>query len=112
MTNTKQVTVELLPCPFCGGSAQLMKYGISCTNCDASSKPSSEKNPAIEAWNRRAAPTSGDHQLNLFMRQTSYLQRALTKAVSLPAGELPSEHDYITVMLNGNVLVKAQEQEK
>ena len=32
-------------------------------------------------------------------------RQALTKAVSLPAHELPSSEQYYTLMLNGNVLV-------
>ena len=58
--------IELLPCPFCGGKAEL--YGINnsnpfivyCTNCGV--EMGNEKDfltyQAIEAWNTRIPNTS------------------------------------------------------
>ncbi|WP_314435820.1 Lar family restriction alleviation protein [Massilia timonae] len=56
---------NLLPCPFCGGAAELRKtpnmHMIECVNADCSSNPDVLqvlKHDAIAAWNRRATPPS------------------------------------------------------
>jgi len=36
-------------------------------------------------------------------------KKALTKACSLPKGQLPNDKDYYSVMLNGNVIVKIKD---
>lgn len=71
---------ELLPCPFCGGEADIerteerFEYGTGgpnsvmefgyytyCTRCDASigliNVPTSDRDMAIHEWNRRTPPT-------------------------------------------------------
>lgn len=52
---------KLLPCPFCGGEAQIIesRFGekgafVGCIRCLATAKRYSTKAEAIEAWNRRA----------------------------------------------------------
>lgn len=54
--------INLLPCPFCGGSAawnegeQKVKYGneqIYCVSCFASTAPEMNKITAAARWNRR-----------------------------------------------------------
>ena len=56
---TDNRTTELLPCPFCGGKAELCVHdatGVSwvrCVECEAGGGATSSK-MAIENWNRRA----------------------------------------------------------
>ena len=56
--------MNILPCPFCGGSAEIREVTrhiennlivVKCTRCGASTKTFSEHRPesAIDAWNRR-----------------------------------------------------------
>lgn len=50
---------ELLPCPFCGGEAELTgfdapEFWVWCPNCKASADAHTSKGGAIEAWNTRA----------------------------------------------------------
>lgn len=56
--------VELKPCPFCGGKAELIRWSIwegseitdfvQCTECTADGKHfHDEPDKAIAAWNRR-----------------------------------------------------------
>lgn len=60
--------LELKPCPFCGGKAEIAtgsvfmwEHIIVCKNCGASSKTvigitlSQAREKAIEAWNRRVS---------------------------------------------------------
>lgn len=57
---------ELLPCPFCGGKAEVVEIDdgenaggscVSCTRCQASSNVEFEfKENFVSNWNRRAAP--------------------------------------------------------
>lgn len=55
------MTDKLLPCPFCGGKAELCTYkpaGMSwvrCTKCGASNDASLSANETVAAWNARAA---------------------------------------------------------
>lgn len=49
---------ELLPCPFCDGTAVVIGYGpylVSCNECDVSLGPLFVVKPAfaVAAWNRR-----------------------------------------------------------
>ena len=48
---------ELKPCPFCGASAQITqlsgRYAVECTKKCVGTRIFSDKNKAIEAWNRR-----------------------------------------------------------
>lgn len=53
---------KLLPCPFCGGEAELTgfnapEYWVWCPSCKASTGAHTGKENAIEAWNTRAERT-------------------------------------------------------
>lgn len=57
--------VDLLPCPFCGGTELSHGYSwppeigvVQCHSCDALVTADSE-DEAITKWNRRAAPSAG-----------------------------------------------------
>lgn len=61
---TRQMVVELKPCPFCGGEAAVryeVPYRsenkslpcIACSNCKGVMGYFRDKAEAIEAWNRR-----------------------------------------------------------
>lgn len=50
---------ELLPCPFCGGEAELTgfdapEFWVWCPNCKASTDAHTGKQSAVAAWNTRA----------------------------------------------------------
>lgn len=51
--------IKLLPCPFCGGEAELNlflgNYLVTCTECPGATAPirGTTKEEAIEAWNTR-----------------------------------------------------------
>ena len=54
--------IELLPCPFCGGRAEAVRYSHQrnkayCADCEAETSIMHDtQEDAIAAWNRRAAP--------------------------------------------------------
>lgn len=63
--------MELKPCPFCGGEAEIKAdylqtffenptYVVGCFNCCIAER-SYFKNTAIEAWNRRADDEAAEH---------------------------------------------------
>ena len=59
-TSTNTSTVQLLPCPFCGGEARLKEYTepikiswIKCNDCGVESLPFDTIEKAITAWNTR-----------------------------------------------------------
>lgn len=51
---------ELLPCPFCGGEAEVREssthdFYVKCTKCGASTRKNHENRPgALIDWNTRA----------------------------------------------------------
>lgn len=67
---------KLLPCPFCGGKAEIERMGtgrqscqVACTDCGARHEGPDEDEQSGDSWNRRAAldgdwqserPTSGE----------------------------------------------------
>lgn len=70
----EEVSVKLLPCPFCGGEAKFVKtsdeivpgrvelvaWNVRCSRCFASPLPNNyegSKEAAAERWNRRAERT-------------------------------------------------------
>lgn len=53
--------LTLLPCPFCGGKADILCYDEHCTDaycleCGAAGGGAKTQSGAIAAWNRRPAP--------------------------------------------------------
>lgn len=65
-TNSERTSNELLPCPFCGGEAEIVHtpkvipyepWWIRCSLCEVTTpkyKSETAKADAIAAWNRRA----------------------------------------------------------
>lgn len=59
------MTADLLPCPFCGGEAQIVPHPdgaitthhAECMECVATMWGSSTKDDAAAAWNTRPAPS-------------------------------------------------------
>ncbi len=56
---------QLLPCPFCGGDAQMAEsdtvYWVKCTQCESEGATNAYSAKAIAAWNRRATqPAAGE----------------------------------------------------
>lgn len=60
------MTSELLPCPFCGGEAEILTaesmhggylFGIMCNDCRSRGDVFDTEAEAIEAWNTRAERT-------------------------------------------------------
>ena len=55
----KQTKLELKPCPFCGGKAEVIGSGkysdylAKCSSCGATSEYKSTPEEAAEAWNKR-----------------------------------------------------------
>jgi Lar family restriction alleviation protein len=77
MTNTPEVSDELLPCPFCGhvgldfddeNGSTFRWAKAECSGCGASTgevrKHEDWKQDAIEAWNRRSVAGVSDEQLD------------------------------------------------
>lgn len=72
---------KLLPCPFCGGEAEIERMGtrrqscqVACTNCGAHHEGPDEDEHSGDSWNRRAAldwewqserPDEGDWYMSL-----------------------------------------------
>lgn len=50
--------IELKPCPFCGGEAQVLNvvhhYMVCCTKCYGMVGLFDKERSAIKAWNRRS----------------------------------------------------------
>ena len=69
----------VLPCPFCGGKAKLVKrkfktgfypsggtYYVHCTSCMATTQPRKKEYDVIETWNTRPAPLIGHCETCLY----------------------------------------------
>jgi Lar family restriction alleviation protein len=62
---TEQEQVQLLPCPFCGGEADILKaatnicdYWVTCANCGADGPWKDTRAETIAAWNTRHTATA------------------------------------------------------
>ena len=61
-------TMKLLPCPFCGGEAELIinpfyqRKAVKCKKCYASIGMFDSAEQAIEAWNRRV-PVKDEYEV-------------------------------------------------
>ena len=72
---TQDQQAELLPCPFCGGVAELVEtmgsqasafspyFRVTCAECGVHQDQWDERKPAIAAWNTRATPKSSEGEL-------------------------------------------------
>lgn len=68
MTKIDAPVVELSPCPFCGGEAELIEtigsqasafspyFRVTCAECGVYQDQWDERKPAITAWNTRHCP--------------------------------------------------------
>jgi Lar family restriction alleviation protein len=59
---TEQEQVQLLPCPFCGGEADILtaasEIWITCANCGADGAWKDTRAETIAAWNTRHTATA------------------------------------------------------
>lgn len=83
-------SVELLPCPFCGGSdvgLNSQSIYITCRTCDADGpwNELSEEEEAIAAWNRRALTEPAGGEVERVAR-VARVARAMTELCSPPKG--------------------------
>lgn len=67
------MSIELKPCPFCGGEAILAETNedevfVECCNCYAHSGIYYCEKEAIEAWNSRVEPTFTPDELDTIKR--------------------------------------------
>ena len=57
MCKSKGCQQKLLPCPFCGGEAEMLngvgEYWVKCEDCNASARMSSSKGAVVKSWNER-----------------------------------------------------------
>ena len=103
--------IELLPCPFCGGNAELQTdkgptgelYGwVGCNQCDAMSphcdirSMQPEELHPIDAWNQRARPVITDAMVeagawaiiqNAHLSEVAQARAVLTAALGGPSDE-------------------------
>lgn len=67
------MSIELKPCPFCGGHAIIdgcddTLWIVICKECNASIGYKETKEEAIEAWNKRVEPTFTPDELDAIRR--------------------------------------------
>lgn len=58
MIDSRALTDQLLPCPFCGGEAEFHDTSstwVRCEDCGAEIQCQIEKKDAARLWNRRAS---------------------------------------------------------
>lgn len=64
LTKEERKTIKYLPCPFCGGHAMPMaavgEFWVMCDICHASIGMCNTEYQAVEEWNRRYVPASGN----------------------------------------------------
>lgn len=92
-----KMAMELKPCPFCGGEAELCVHeatGVSwvrCIECETTSGASSEAG-AIKAWNKRVGMSYEDAAIMLYelgmSERTCYVIENLRKHVLSDGTEL------------------------
>lgn len=64
----------LLPCPFCGGAARLVKWirpekWVDCTECEAEGPVADTPEGAIAAWNRRVPAYPSEQEIDAAQRE-------------------------------------------
>lgn len=73
----------LLPCPFCGGGADLMElfegFCGECGNCETTGPAAETEAAAIAAWNQRATPA----EVADLRAEMERLKRALSPLVAV-----------------------------
>ena len=67
MKNSKDNTLAVKPCPFCGGYP-LIEYAagifIECADCGTSTRQKETQREAVEFWNTRNADSGADSNEN------------------------------------------------
>lgn len=67
MSVTKETKIQMLPCPFCGGTPLRQDIGglwtIECRECGAQSSVREHYQSAIAAWNERTPNGTGPTNL-------------------------------------------------
>jgi len=89
MTTPKTPTVELLPCPFCGGKEMHIGTYVICKSCGAEGPAGILESKAIEAWNIRNCAAMDDilvkdriktREINILTAEVNKLRPALIEA--------------------------------
>ena len=99
--------IKLLPCPFCGEKAEIIKhrsggYAVECTECYGKTHRSVTEKLAIERWNTRKpidriveqlqeksteAVNAADREISFDYRQMDYVEaEAFTEAADIVKG--------------------------
>lgn len=94
--------IELKPCPFCGGEAELFEgYSLShvyCINCDA--QTDGLKNAAVELWNTRPIEDALNEQIGRFKKYSAALEEEV-KTLQEALEKYAKGKNYIGVSSDG-----------